>query len=66
MLSVVQMQYDGLVANRFVFLTLVDFHIAADEFEDAIKQLEKLKGYDPMRHKFYEFKQRQIQRKVGK
>ena len=60
------MQYDGLIANRFLFLTLVDFHTASGEFEDAIKQLEKLKGYDPMRHKFYEFKQRQIQRKGAK
>ena len=64
--AIMQMQYDGLVANRFLHLTLVDFHVAKGDYEDAIKGLEKLKGFDPIRTKFYEFRQRSIKNTMDK
>ena len=50
------MQYDGLIANRFLFLTVADIYTSKKELDEAKKELEKLKGYDIMRSKFYEFK----------
>ena len=54
------MQYDGLIANRFLYLTIADFYIGMQESDNAIKILEKMKGFDPMRVKFYEIRIKSI------
>ncbi len=50
------MQFDGLRANRFLFLTLAGFYIGKNELPLALKIFDDLKGYDPIRVKYYEFR----------
>ena len=59
-IALLSMQYDGLKANRFLYNTLADLAIAKNDLERAVSILERLKGFDPIRSKFYEWRIRQV------
>jgi len=48
-IALLQMQYDGLKANRFLYQTIADLAIAKNDLEQAVGVLERLQGFDPIR-----------------
>lgn len=60
------MKYEGVRHNRFLFATHVDFLISSEEYEEAIEVLTKIQSFDQMRHKFWEWRKRNLQLKLNK
>lgn len=55
-------RYRGLKMNRFLYHTIADFAIGNGEFLKAQLIFEQLKGYDPIRVKFWEWKKNMVKR----
>ena len=54
--SKAQMMYDGIKNNRFLQVTLVDIALSKKQFEKAVELLDDMKKFDPIRHKFWEWR----------
>ena len=50
------LRHSGLQQNRFLLTILADFAIAFNLYDKAVEILDSLKKFDPIRHKFYEFR----------
>ena len=55
-LSKANMRFAGLKQNRFLYATLADCAIAAKDYDKAEEILNKVKAFDPIRAKFWEWR----------
>lgn len=63
-LSRANMRFAGLKQNRFFYATIADCNIASKNYDKAVEILDKVKDFDPIRKKFWEWrKQRALQLK---